>query len=307
MTQLTASRRRGDAWFQQGCEAFRRSFPDIAKNIPADRFYVCPVCLKAFSEEALTARVLTREHVPPRSVGGKRMVLTCEECNSKAGHSADSDLRREADIYDFATGNLPETKLALKTKSGHVPVRMSVAPSGIQMFGVPNATHPATHLAVMADFEDASKPDGWQDFKFSVEFRAFSAKRAAASWLRAAYLAFFSALGYRFVFRPELDVVRHRIKHPDHPEPATFRIVRPEVSHQPMLVRVEGPDVFRSYAMVYGRHVVFLPRYNDRELYDRLARQPDTNAMFNGIEYPWPSKGPTFFHDHAPIVRSSPK
>ena len=188
-----------------------------------------------------------------------------------------------------------------------VPVRMSVAGNGILMFGVPAATHPATQSAVVADFEAASGPHGWQDFRFSVQFRPFSPKRAAASWLRSAYLAFFATLGYRFILRPELDQVRQRIKNPEHPDPATFRIVRPEVSDQPMLLRVEGPDVFRSYVMIYDRHVVFLPRYSDRELYARLAGHPDTKVTFDVLQYPWPSDGPTFFHDFAPLVRSGPK
>ena len=49
--------------------------------------------------------------------------------------------------------------------------------------------------------------------------------------------------------------------------------------------------------MVYGHNIVFLPRYNDRHLYDRLVSQPDTNLSFKVLEYPWPAAGPTFFHD----------
>ena len=137
----------------------------------------------------------------------------------------------------------------------------------------------------------------WDGFRFQVEFEPYSPKAAAASWLRSAYLAFFAALGYRFIGRSELDVVRHRIQEPEHDEPKMFRIRLAEPSPAGRLVRVESPEVFRSYMLLYGHNAVFLPRYNDHDLYRRLAEQPDTSAVWSGKEYPWPERGPTFFHD----------
>lgn len=291
-----AGPQRGRVWFRQGLEAFKQSFPGLAQKVPWDQFYVCPLCLHAFPEEALAIRFLTREHVPPECVGGKRMALTCGRCNWGAGQEADSHARREADLYDFAAGNLREIKAGLRTSSGRVPIRLSAAGNGLLMFGVPEATHPGVHASVMGDFEDATGDGKSEGFSFKVEFPAFSAARARASWLRSAYLAFFAALGYRFILRPELDVVRARIKDPERDEPRTFRVIRPE-SSAPMLIRVDEPEVFRSYAMFYGRNMVFLPRYNDPGLYGRLDKHPTTTVSMSAIQYPWPQSGPTFFHD----------
>ena len=110
------------------------------------------------------------------------------------------------------------------------------------------------------------------------------------------YLAFFAALGYRFIYRRELDGVRTRIKNPELKTPGTFRIIRTEPA-EPTLVRVESPEAFKSYAMFYGRHAVLLPRYGDAEFYARLAKQPAGMVTFTGSQYPWPTNGPTFFHD----------
>jgi hypothetical protein len=63
-------------WFDEGCDAFKRSFPKVAVHVPSDRLYVCPICLHAYSREGLAAGILTREHVPPQSIGGRRIVLT---------------------------------------------------------------------------------------------------------------------------------------------------------------------------------------------------------------------------------------
>jgi hypothetical protein len=257
---------------------------------------VCPLCLLAYPSDAIEAGVLTREHVPPRSVGGTRLVLTCKKCNDSAGHNADIDALREATTHDFLAGDPREFNATLLTKSSTMPVCVNVSAAGVQMFGVPTAAHPIQRENLNADLETASQDDNWKDFEFKLNFEAYNQKRAAASWLRATYLAFFATLGYRFVCRSELDVVRARILKPESDWPPTFRIVRP-VKMEPTLTRVESPDVFRSYVMMWGRYVVFLPRYNDHTLYERLAEQPDTSATLSGLQYPWPRSGPTFFHD----------
>ena len=146
------------------------------------------------------------------------------------------------------------------------------------------------------DLNRAAQIDGWQNAKFTVQFRPFSAARAEASWLRSAYLGFFAALGYRFVFRSELEIVRKRIK-----DPATkafgFRIVRPERAPESLLTVMKMPEAFRSFAMIYGQHVVFLPLYGDTDLYARLAKQPSGHVeMTSQAAYSFPDR-PLFLHD----------
>ena len=122
---------------------------------------------------------------------------------------------------------------------------------------------------------------------------------SAAGWLRSAYVLFFAALGYRFICRPELDEVRARIQNPERDEPTSFRLTRSEQS-APTLCRIDSPEPFRSYAMLWGHHAVFLPRFNDRGLYGRLAAMGDgAAASISGIQYPWPKRGPTFVYDLA--------
>ena len=173
---------------------------------------------------------------------------------------------------------------------------MSVGDGKVRVFGVAKASSKAERDAVQEDFQGAVGDKNWRDFTFNIDFPAYSRDRAAASWLRSAYLAFFVALGYRFIYRRELDVVRARIKNPELKEPGPFRITRPEKA-EPTLIRIDEPEPLRSYAMLFDRHAVFLPRYNDRGLYARLAGQSDGTVTFSGKQYPWPSSGPTFFHD----------
>jgi len=297
---------RRQVWFDRGCEAFKRTMsPRLVEQIPWERFYVCPLCFRAFNEVALTETVdpserLTAEHVPPESVGGRKMLLTCQPCNNEAGTEVDSHMRREADVQDFfIRSNLREIKAHLATDSGRVPIRLSRSASGVNMAAVVKAASRATHKAVMGDFEKAAVGDGWKNLRGTIQFPSYSPARASTSWLRSAYLAFFAALGYRFVWRPELDAVRGRIQNPELASPTTFRVTRREHA-EPMLVYVEAPEVSKSYMMLYGHNAVFLPHYNDRTLYERLAQlaqHPEVQLTFEGKTYPWPTDGPTFLHD----------
>ncbi len=66
--------------------------PDIQVLEPV---YACPLCLRFFGERHLVNQeenFLTIEHIPPESLGGKKGVLTCKECNSTHGHKLDSQL-----------------------------------------------------------------------------------------------------------------------------------------------------------------------------------------------------------------------
>ena len=112
---------RSRQWFDQGYASFARTFPEIAAKLPEHPFYVCPQRLQAFPESALATGWLTREDVPPKSVGGKKLVLTCRNCNSAAGHEMDDDMRLEANILDFFGKRLSEIPATLKTESATVP------------------------------------------------------------------------------------------------------------------------------------------------------------------------------------------
>jgi hypothetical protein len=291
-------------WFDAGYEAFVRTFPSVASKIPYRPFYVCPLCLRAGSEGALSQRWLTREHVPPRSMGGRKIVLTCAPCNSVAGHAMDADMRREASLFDFFSGTVtPRMRGVLLTTSSRIPVQLEVTKEGIVMFAVPKAAHPMQSEGMKADFNRATVPgDNWKDLKFKVEFERFSQPRAETSWLRSGYLALFATLGYRYIGGAELEVVRQRIKNPGSIDPLPFRMVLPRPVDVLRLMRINDPEPFRSYAVIYGRNIVFLPRYGDGELYDRLAAQPSGEVTLTGDSYDWPTQ-PLFLHDQ---VNASP-
>jgi hypothetical protein len=58
--------------------------------------YICPLCFHMFSIKDLDQskkNPLTLEHIPPKSLGGRDLVLTCKKCNNISGQHYDSLLR----------------------------------------------------------------------------------------------------------------------------------------------------------------------------------------------------------------------
>jgi hypothetical protein len=68
--------------------------------------YPCPICLTPFTIEALADKRLSAEHVPPKSVGGRELLLTCKGCNNSAGTKLDADAKTKEDVRIALAGRL---------------------------------------------------------------------------------------------------------------------------------------------------------------------------------------------------------
>lgn len=118
-------------WFDQGAAAFARTFPDRAAHLPDGApYYVCPLCIRLdvregtskaflFSRAAVSRGILTAEHVPPESFGGKELILTCAPCNHTAGAHLDSHARKRENPVDAFQGRFDEPVAVRLTADGH--------------------------------------------------------------------------------------------------------------------------------------------------------------------------------------------
>ncbi|MGV3518539.1 hypothetical protein [Luteitalea sp.] len=286
-----------DSWFEEGWKALQSSHPHITSGLPAGRHYLCPICLRAGSEEALARELITVEHVPPKNIGGRPMLLTCKDCNSSAGHLFDCHLRGEADLWGFAAGDVQDLPVRLTTASGRVNAKLHAAGNGYVINLSGKGFSDTDRTGVRADLDAATVGDAWKQFGFNIRFRPYNTRRAATAWLRTAYLAAFAKLGYRYVLRPELDAVRRKLLNPDIKEPSAFR-VRWTEGTEPDLVLIDEPTEVRSLAMVYPPWMVLLPRIGDTTVYERLANLPKGPIAFRGSRLGWPS-GPEFGRRHS--------
>jgi 5-methylcytosine-specific restriction endonuclease McrA len=102
-------------WFHTGARALRalareRGFEDAFPT--GEEWYLCPICLDVmFTVEELGTKELTVEHVPPKVLGGRELVLTCRTCNNHAGSKFDAEADKQQRLSQFVSGQSerPET------------------------------------------------------------------------------------------------------------------------------------------------------------------------------------------------------
>jgi hypothetical protein len=293
---------RRERWFVEGAAALRQTLTAIGLAdalSPTGEFYACPCCLTAYGRDALDARFLTVEHVPPRWAGGRELVLTCRDCNSTAGSAFDAHAERREAIHNLLAGRGPDRAVRAEFKVGDVITRGNIHYVGnaFLMVGVPRANNPKDIAETTRALDAlATKGAGGQ-----IEFRlteGVSVTRARLSWVRAAYLAAFAARGWRYAFLEHLNLLRAQLADPAAsllPPLAMIDQAAPRERRRLLVVR--EPEELRSLAVVLGSHTVFLPGLEDPQPFEvisaalaRLSAMPTPRPQLVGKEIPWPTK-----------------
>lgn len=260
------------AWFEQGARAI-----ELVSSGRLRRVYVCPLCVTAFPREALDTGVLTLEHAPPRALGGRAVVLTCRACNSRAGHELDSDMQTAEQVMDFVLGTMSEpVRVQLQMEGRSVNAEMLAAGGNLQIVGIPRCNDPRAQSNLIAALNKLVDEGGWEGREFHITFlNKHSPRHASLGWLRSAYLVAFAALGYSYILRPELRVVRKQLADTSARYLDVFSWLMPDATaSERRTILVETPQYLRSIAVQMGRHVVFLPGLeDDPDLYKRLAQR----------------------------------
>jgi hypothetical protein len=188
-------------WFLAGAEVLAEFYPGLTAGT-----YACPLCRAPFTLDDLDAKVLTREHVPPKSIGGHPMVLTCKSCNNQAGYSFDAHMERAEAVRRFSTDD-PLRPLDATITVADMPFRATIhgGREGMLILGIPKQNNPADLDAMFESFGDRLG----EGHEMHVAFRdTFRIRTVQLGYVRAAYLAAFACLGYAYIFRPALDPIR---------------------------------------------------------------------------------------------------
>jgi hypothetical protein len=108
--------------------------------------------------------------------------------------------------------------------------------------------------------------------KLALPKLRFKQRRAAISYLRAAYLAAFAAMGYAAVARQSFDLVRQQICEPDMKHVPHF-FYRDDDLHEYDVVVIEEPNWASSIMVLMRNYRITLPLFDDAGLYERLAEK----------------------------------
>jgi hypothetical protein len=256
-------------WFDRGAAAFERTFPGLI----ASRFgphigpvYVCPICDRGFRRPAVEAGVLTAEHVPPDSLGGRELLLTCKDCNNTAGTELDAHARRKENVLDVMKGEpIRPLKVRVEHRGHRVNARLMVSDSGWAFQVVKHANSPAALRA----FQEAGPPTAGTPINVEFDGDRFSELSAKMSWFRSGFLALFAAFGYRFSFDPALEIVKRQLRSPDKRMIYSFLIEIPPRFGWSQWRILEIPEP-RSTGVMFGSYVLIYPHRGDVGFYDRL-------------------------------------
>jgi hypothetical protein len=189
------------------------------KNFPIRGYYVCPLCMKTFNLQELSDKigeVLTLEDVPPKSLGGSPILVTCKKCNSTCGHEIDNWLLNELELqYGDKNQRLENTDALLNSHGKKVHTKVRIDKDKTICFDIRSKTNPPN---AVDEFVSSVERDG-NNYSIQVKLHVKKEKRnvqaARIAVLKSAYLYAFRKLGYYYILNESLTPVREQILHPE--------------------------------------------------------------------------------------------
>lgn len=284
------------ALFQIGSEAAARVLRTRAG------IYVCPLCAKGFAKQAVATGALTLEHVPPASVGGRGIVLTCRNCNSTAGHAMDYAVQGWKKLEQFhelvLKGGSDFTGPARLTIDGTaLNVMLSRADDGAIVMAIRGDANNPAAIKKVADYMDRSASEGFgegQTYHLSVTAK-YKARDAKLSRLRAAFLVAFAKFGYRYAFDNRLRPVREQLLSPDQEVISGWMFSPDESKGQECLVLVSEPVCLAVLTATWGVLLPWLEGPDD--IYSALGEryEPGSRCSLSGRIVQWPARLEMYF------------
>ena len=211
--------------------------------------YICPICLEVFRDP----NELTREHVPPRSTGGKVLCLLCRACNSTAGSSMDAALHERAEAARVMS--IGTSRRFLQLKTGEISVNASLKHEGTNAaFQIEARHNDPANVEQFRTLLQTPRPEShiqvWYPNLFNQHY-------ALVGYLKVAYLYAFAKFGYGYILRDCMDQVRRQIQNPKTRQIWKWWLRRNENQDKTMLYLCDRP--LNCLAVGVAEHIIILP------------------------------------------------
>lgn len=174
--------------------------------------YICPLCLHTY---AIGNTELTLEHVPPESVGGKPILVTCKACNSNYGSDIDVCLMNELEIvHNFNNLDTVPQKTRLAFNGIEINAQTTFSKTdGFKFMISPDNNNPIEFEGFMMEAKKAK-----EGYEIKVVANITNRKRdydlANIALLKSAYLMAFHELGYMYVLNANTNIIRDQLQNP---------------------------------------------------------------------------------------------
>ena len=168
--------------------------------------YICPLCQHVY---AIAHDALTLEHVPPESVGGKPILVTCKACNNSQGADLDVYLMNELEIsHNLSHLDTIPQKSRIAFNGIEINAQTTFSKSeGFKFMISPNNNNPIEFEGFMKEARNAK--EGYEiKLTANITNRKRNTDLANIALLKSAYLMAFQELGYMYVLNPCTNKVR---------------------------------------------------------------------------------------------------
>ena len=174
--------------------------------------YICPLCQHVY---AIAHDALTLEHVPPESVGGKPILVTCRACNNTQGTDLDVYLMNELEIlHNLSHLDTIPQKSRIAFNGVEINGQTTFSKSdGFKFMISPDNNNPLQSEEFIKEARNTQ--EGYQiKLKANITNRKRNVDLANIALLKSAYLMTFQKLGYMYVLNPCTNKVREQILNP---------------------------------------------------------------------------------------------
>lgn len=196
---------------------YRAAKQSISSLDSSFQFFLCPLCLRGLSDYDGNGDDLTLEDVPPKSQGGRPLLVTCRDCNNTAGTKIENDLVQKNKLtaaIQAVAMNLDEVSNPTRAAFPAVlKIGADKINCGCTVFGK-NLTidiHNKHNSDQAIDSLKTLVPH--QKFTLTPNY-SFNPIKANAALLKTAYLFAFAKFGYSFILNRGLNLVRQQIHDP---------------------------------------------------------------------------------------------
>ena len=264
-----------------------------------DELYFCPICGNGYPEMAASiGDQLTLEDVPPRSIGGKGLLLTCRKCNSGGGHKIDYNISNRLSLQKFIqifTGkeNGYDPSVSLKFNDERFPISVEKSDKGRSLRL--KKYDPEKLDRLRNYWEDLSATNTWDGKGFEIQKTVkFDPILWKIALLRAGFLLLTAMLGYSYAFNERLKKVREQIINPENDVLGTsFWIERGvnQIFPTQRIIQVSAPWPY--FVVTYDEGFVILPRRSSPvELYEIIKKNQEQKKTVSVKcqQYKWPEK-----------------
>lgn len=281
--------------FKKRC--FSKGATALGRIISNDQgYYCCPLCNVLFPEQAIHAEILTIEHAPPESVGGKPLALTCKNCNSKSGDSIDAAIANRNKLFEAIkaiTGKKQnyQGRASLRMGGESINVRIEVNEGTISIKPPIKINNPKKLESYKKYMMDLSKVGKWDGEEFTITpTDKYQIKYSKIGDLKSAFIICFALFGYRYALSKRLSLVREQILNYNSEIINRFWFASdPDIEKINFICLVENP--IPAIAVRLDKSTILLPWLEGPEdFYQNIEDNFDLNnpIKFQGEFLEWP-------------------